>query len=140
MSEDIFELASFKAGKFVHGVARTRDGKLTVDRGKWSAEFTALDMVRQAEREGWGKALRAHAYRLARRDMLDPDEMRRKFKAPQAYMPTDKNWIEAERKLAERYRLAEEWREANPNHRAIRPVGGKGFKLLGKRMTWEASE
>jgi hypothetical protein len=109
---DALEEVDYKARVFVCGLRRAvspknpeMDGKMIVNSGEWSPHLRAHPLVRQAEREGWGRDLRQHCIRVVRRQMgcrLPYDDL-------DAIMPDDravKYWREQQKRFA----LAAEWR------------------------------
>lgn len=103
----------FQARSFVNGlVEETKHGEITgrrvVASGEWAQRFRDLNLVRQAEDEGWGNELRAAVVRTVK-GLLAAG---RPVPAVADLMPTDVKWIEAQRAQAHRFSLAKEWRDS----------------------------
>lgn len=103
----------FQARSFVNGlVEETKHGEITgrrvVASGEWAQRFRDLNLVRQAEDEGWGNELRAAVVRTVK-GLLAAG---RPVPAVADLMPTDVKWIEAQRAQAHRFSLAKDWRDS----------------------------
>lgn len=99
--------------------------------GRWSQHFANHPRVLEAERDGWGRELRSacvaecKARLFAGQDLGDPDDL----------MPTRKEWWEATRKNAARYRAGMEFQNAEPDRRQAGRGAAKALTSLSRRMT-----
>lgn len=106
---DAVKAAHIAAAKFVNGVGGNG--------WEWAAEFRDHPWVILAEKEGWGRELRAVCKRDAFLRYLVNDP--RDTPTVERVMPSSED-VAYWRKEAERTREATEWREANKDHRALK--------------------
>lgn len=106
------EKADWMARCFVNGAKRhATSGKVEPLGGEFHDRFIAHPWVRASITEGWGRDLRAHLIRVVRVRLMrgltydDIDEL----------MPP-REWVEAARTQAQRFKAAADWQKENmPN-------------------------
>jgi hypothetical protein len=111
-----------------------RTGRPEPRAGEWADAWWEHGLVQQAEREGWGRELRAHAIlAIGKRIMFltvgKPDDMPRfedVVRDVDDFMPKQREWIEAARHEGLRTRLADEQR--NPIDPTMTERLVNGFK------------
>jgi hypothetical protein len=99
--------------------------------GRWSVHFKSHPRVIEAEAEGWGRDLRAAIVAECKRRLLEGKD----FGEPDDLMPTRREWWEGVRANAERFRLAEIYRE-----QTLGPVDAEPKQPLPRvdREAWRA--
>jgi len=108
---------------------------------EWSPAFRDHPWVILAEKEGWGRELRASCLYSAFKRYADPYRKPNELPTVENVMP-DGDTVAHWRKEAERSRSAAEWRKANPEHRAIKgavAIDVEGL-LRRNRERFEASQ
>lgn len=103
---------AFRARCYVNGVIETvENGERTGIRpanGEWAHRFVNLPLVKQAEAEGWARDLRAATIRNAEQCLY----CKKPLPDAAELLPTDTDWIEAQRVRARRFADAKEWRDS----------------------------
>lgn len=99
-------LADYKARCFVNGVRRhAKSGNLEPAGGQFSERFLSHPWVRESITEGWGRELRGHLIQAAKIRLMRGEPIG----DIENLMPS-REWVDAAKTNAERYRKAAAWR------------------------------
>lgn len=134
VSHDPIEQVDYRARLFVNGLVDETDasgertGKKIIHTAHWAPAWRDHPIVRQAEREGWGRELRSHCVMAVSRAMFAG----RPHHQIEEMMP-DANWIKHTRQNAERYELARAWRdEMVAKHGSMEAFYGRHSKHMSQ--------
>jgi hypothetical protein len=102
------ELADYRARCFVYGMRRHGiTGKMEPASGEFASRFATHPWCREAITEGWAKDLRSHLVMTVKRRIM----LGKPYGIIEELMP-NREWVDAAKQNAARYRSAAEWRNA----------------------------
>lgn len=112
------EQADYRARCYVNGVRKHgRTGIIEPASGEFSERFLPHPWVRESVTEGWGRELRSHLVLTVKRRLMTGLPIDR----IEDLMP-DRDWVDAVKYHAERYRKAKVWRDERYG-----PANGEAF-------------